>query len=179
MINTWDMRKKLVARCDDLITTYDDWYSEMVGYCCIITKVASPYFFLMNPCIKFPYFLFITQLVKSFSLYISDKTTSWVSSGYFVVYFIHHRQQQWNILSMQLHILLRSGRARSFLNLAGLDFFESSFLATVLIICSHCVSINFFFWKPFLLFFFRLFYLSTRFTCLLSLDQFNMVVAKY
>ena len=84
------------------LINYHIWYIQLLRYCSVIaTKVMGPYFFLINLFFCFQtrllffyrktsyvlisYFLLITYLVKSFSLYISHKTTSWVTSSCLIV----------------------------------------------------------------------------------------------
>ena len=102
----WIHCKWLTFKSDEsfIVARFDDWIPTYIlstnGILLIITaKVMNPYFSLMNPFLSFsgvffwkklaifwyPYFLFIRFLVKSFSLYISDKTTSWVTPSYSTV----------------------------------------------------------------------------------------------
>ena len=102
-----------------------------------------------------PNFFFIT---KSFSLHTSDKTTSWINSSCSTICW----GQVGGILLSSSTTIISTECSLSYLAS------KASSSAIVLILLSHYVSINFFFWTPFLLFFSRNFYWSTRFLCLLT-----------
>ena len=95
---------------------------------------------------------------KSFSLNSSFKTTFWITSSFLTVFDIIHPSSA---------TIISQSCVRAYL---GIFSVVAYFSATVLILFLHCVSINFFFWAPFLWFFSRLFLLIN---CIFSREQLN------
>ena len=164
------MKKPLVTRFHGSIITYDpsigkmllandNWSDESISFFwwtqfylirleCFFSRKKLSCVLQWNPPI------FCTLLSNSFNLYISK--LSWVTSSCSTLF--------WGKIDGILHpssttvISSEHSYLTSYLLLAFSD--ETSSSATVLILLSNCVSINFFFGTPFTLFFFRLLFLS-------------------